>query len=129
MTIQKKAITKSFNDELKQAAYVCMIPGTDLHGHSITVEEIRKACHSFNSTEMQANLFHKIMTKSLKYVESYTLLQDLEMEDTDGVTRNLPQGTWVMVTQALTDEIWQAQKSGFIKGLSIGAVGYISEEE
>lgn len=121
-------ITKALNEDLKQACYVCMLPGTDLHGHTITAEEIRKACHAFNATEMQANLFHQIMTKSLKYVQSYTLMQDMQMQDTDGVVRDLPEGTWIMVTQALTDEIWQAQKSGFIKGLSIGAMGYIEEE-
>lgn len=116
-------IIKQLRDELKQATYVCMIPGEDAHGDNINVEEIRKACHNFNRGPMRANLFHKAMTDSVDFVESYILPTSIDIADSDGVVRHIPTGSWLVVTQTYSDEIWKAQKDGTLKGVSIGAKG------
>ena len=118
-----EAIYKSYNEELMQATYVCMIPGEDLHGESVTVEEIRKAKESFNKSPKRPNLFHKMMTNSLEFIESYQTPADMSLVDVNGVTRQLPKGTWLVTTQAHNEAIWKAQKSGVINGVSIGAIG------
>jgi hypothetical protein len=125
-------IIKQLEPELRQALYVCMTAGTDLHGDTVTNDEIRKACHSFNSTSMQANLFHKMHTDSIKFVESYVIPTDIQLEDVTGNIRTVTKGSWLVVTQTDSDEIWQAQKDGRINGVSIGALGRretINEQE
>lgn len=125
----KKQLVKALNDELQQATYVCMIPGEDAHGDNVDVEEIRKACHAFNKSEMKANLFHKMMTDSVSFVESYTAPVDFQMADANGEIREIPKGTWLVVTETTSDEIWKAQKDGRISGVSIGALGIREEVE
>ena len=116
-------IVKALNDELRQATYVCMLPGEDAHGDNVVVDEIRKACHAFNRSSQKANLFHKAMTDSVEFVESYILPTDIDIADSDGVIRHIPKGSWLVVTETTSDEIWKAQKDGTISGVSIGALG------
>lgn len=125
----KNTIVKSINDELRQATYVCMIPGEDAHGDNVTVDEIRRACHAFNKSKKRANLFHKAMTDSVEFVESYILPTDIDIADSDGVLRHIPKGAWLVVTETTSDEIWKAQKDGTITGVSIGAMGKREEIE
>lgn len=127
--MQKETIVKSLDEELRQALYVCMLPGEDLHGDNITVDEIRKACHNFNRSPRRANLFHKAMTESVEFVESYILPTDIEMQVTSGEVKSIPKGAWLVVTQTNSDEIWEAQKDGRINGVSIGALGKREEVE
>jgi hypothetical protein len=127
--MQKEQIVKSLDEELKQATYVCMFPGEDLHGDNITIEEVRKACHAFNRSPRRANLFHKAMTDSVEFVESYILPTDIEMQVADGSVKSIPKGAWLVVTQTTSDEIWKAQKDGRINGVSIGALGKREEIE
>lgn len=122
-------VVKSLNTELKQATYVCMLPGEDLHGDYVSEEEIRKACHAFNRSPMRANLFHKAMTDSVEFIESYILPTGIELEDAAGTVRNIPKGAWLVVTQTYSDEIWKAQKDGRLNGVSIGARGRRVEED
>ena len=122
-SVESEMILKSLNDELMQATYVCMIPGEDAHGDYVDVDTIREACHNFNRSPKRANLFHKAMTDSVEFVESYILPIDIEMQDSSGNTRSIPQGSWLVVTQTHNEEIWKAQKDGTINGVSIGAKG------
>ena len=123
MSDNKKEILKALNDELMQATYVCMVPGTDLHGEETSVDEIRKACHAFNRSPKRANLFHKAMTDSVEFIESYILPVNIQIEDSTGNTRDISKGSWLVVTQTYSDDIWKAQKDGRINGVSIGAKG------
>lgn len=116
-------IVKALNDELRQATYVCMLPGEDLHGDNVTAEEIRKACHAYNKSKKRANLFHKAMTDSVEFIESYILPTAIDIADSDGVLRHIPRGSWIVVSETSSDEIWKAQKDGSISGVSIGALG------
>ena len=127
--MSRNSIVKALNDELRQATYVCMIPGEDAHGDNVTVDEIRKACHSYNRSPRKANLFHKAMTNSVEFVESYILPTDIDIADSDGVLRHIPKGAWLVVTETTSDKIWKAQKNGTITGVSIGALGKREEIE
>jgi hypothetical protein len=121
--MQKEQILKSLNDELMQATYACMVPGVDAHGDYVDVDTIREACHNFNRGPQRANLLHKAMTDSVEFIESYILPVDIQMQDSSGVSRSIPKGSWLVVTQTHSDDIWKAQKDGTINGVSIGAKG------
>jgi hypothetical protein len=127
--MSKSTIVKALNEELKQATYVCMIPGEDAHGDNVTIDEIRKACHAYNRSPQKVNLFHKAMTDSVEFVESYILPTNIDIVDADGVLRHIPKGAWLVVTETTSDEIWKAQKDGTITGVSIGALGKREEIE
>lgn len=127
--MSKNTIVKSINEELRQATYVCMIPGEDAHGDNITVDEIRKACHAFNKSKRKASLFHYVVTDSVEFIESYILPTDIDIVDADGAIRHISKGSWLVVTETTSDEIWKAQKDGTITGVSIGALGYREEIE
>lgn len=124
-----KKILKSLDSELKQALYVVMNLKEDAHGETTNVDEIRAACHNFNRSPKRANLFHKSKTNSLEFIESYILPADIEIEDVNGEIRAISKGSWLVVTQTHSDEIWEAQKDGRITGVSIGALGQIVEED
>lgn len=124
-----KNLIKSVNEELRQATYVVMNLKEDAHGEITSEEEIRKACHNFNRSPKRANLFHKVMTDSFEFVESYILPSDIQIEDVNGKIRNISKGSWLVVTQTHSDDLWQAQKDGKITGVSIGALGQIVEED
>lgn len=121
-------IIKSLNEELRQATYIAMTLGEDAHGDCTEIDEIRRACHSFNRSSKQANLFHKAKTDSVEFVESYILPADITIEDAAGNTREVLKGSWLVVTETHSDEIWTAQKDGTITGVSIGCLGRRVEE-
>ena len=125
----KNTIVKSINDELRQATYVAMNLKVDAHGETTNADEIRKACHNFNRSPKRANLFHRAMTDSFEFIESYILPADIEIEDVNGSMRTISKGSWLVVTQTHSDEIWEAQKDGRITGVSIGARGQVVEED
>lgn len=124
-----KKILKSLDSELKQALYVVMNLKEDAHGETTNADEIRAACHNFSRSKKRANLFHKAMTDSVEFVESYILPADIEIEDVSGKVREISKGSWLVVTQTHSDEIWEAQKNGTITGVSIGALGQVVEED
>jgi hypothetical protein len=119
----KNNIIKAFNDELRQATYVCMLPIEDAHGDNTSIDEIRKACHAFNRSPKRANLFHKMMTTDVEFVESFILPTDINIADSNGVLRYIPKGSWLVVSETSNDAIWEAQKNGTFSGVSIGALG------
>jgi len=121
-------ITKAYNEELKQATFVVMVPDeVDLHGDVTTEEEVRKACHNFNKFCMKANLFHMVETDSFEFAESYIAPADFVLGD-----KFVKKGTWLCTLQVHDDNLWSLIKSGEINGVSIGAlakVEYLEEDE
>ena len=109
-------IEKSANDELRQGTYVVLEPDEeDLHGDTYSEEEVRKACHNFNSSTEAAYLDHRVETDEMKFVESF--IAPVEMKIGDAMIKK---GTWMAVVQ-YSPELWQEVKSGKYTGLSIGA--------
>ena len=65
-------IIKQANEELKQATFLVLSPDeVDLHGDVYDANEVRKACHNFNTYCRKANLLHLFDTDTFSVVESY----------------------------------------------------------
>lgn len=109
-------IEKSANDELRQGTYVVLEPDEeDLHGDTYSEEEVRKACHNFNTSLEKARLDHQVETEEMSFVESYIAPADIKIGE-----EMVKKGTWMAVVQ-YSPELWQDVKSGKYTGLSIGA--------
>ena len=120
----KVPIAKALNEELKQGLYIVLEPEVvDAHGDIISELEIRKACHNFNQSLAQANLFHLLPTTSFSIVESY--ISPVEMQVGEQIIKA---GTWLANLQ-FTDTLWEAAKTGKFSGVSIGALGIREEIE
>ena len=120
----KQIISKSA-DEKRQALFIVMVPDEpDMHGDVTSAEEIQKACHNFNLSARQANLFHVQKTSDFTFVESYCAPCDLNI-DGEIVTK----GTWLANTQFHSDDLWEQVKSEEISGLSIGAIALVKDIE
>ena len=118
-------VSKAVNEELKQVLYVAMLPdSTDLHGDFTTIEEVRKACHNFNASNMTPNLFHMTETDSFSVVESYIAPTDFVLGEVI-----VKAGTWLVNLQIHDDAVWELVKSGQINGVSIGALATVQKLE
>lgn len=123
MTEQNKQIVldtviKSLETELQQVTYVAMIPDSvDAHGDYTSSEEVRKAKESFNKSEMRANLYHMVMTKSFEVIESYLMPCDAVLNGYE-----VKKGTWLMTLQVHDPVLWKMIKDEEITGISIGAM-------
>lgn len=120
-------ITKAVNEELKQATFLVLAPEeVDLHGDIYSTEEVRKACHNFNSHSMTANLLHLITTNSFSIVESYIAPVDMVLNE-----KIIKAGSWCCVIQVHEDEIWEDIKKGNLTGVSVACLAkteYLEEE-
>lgn len=124
---EKLQVTKSANQELKQATFIAMLPDSvDLHGDFTSAEEVRKAMQSFNKSAKRTNLFHMTMSDSFEVIESYLAPVDFILND-----EFVAKGTWLMTLQIKDDSLWELIKSGEINGISIGALANVEiiEEE
>lgn len=111
-------VVKSTNEELKQATFLVLAPEeVDLHGDIYSTDEVRKACHNFNQHSMTANLLHLVETDSFSIVESYISQTDMVLGE-----RLIKSGSWLVVTQMHTDEIWEEVKKGNLTGVSVGCI-------
>ena len=121
-------ITKAVNEELKQATFLVLAPEeVDLHGDIYSAEEVRKACHNFNSHSMTANLLHLTTTDSFSIVESYIAPVDMVLNE-----KIIKAGSWCCVIQVHEDEIWTDIKKGNLTGVSVGCMAkteYLEEEQ
>lgn len=118
-------VLKSLEVELRQVTYVAMMPDfTDGQGDFTSVEEVRKAKESFNSSEMRSNLFHMQMTDSFTVIESYVAPCDMQFQ-----TVTIQKGTWLVTLQVHDDDVWEAIKNEEITGVSIGALAVAEEIE
>ena len=89
----------------------------DLHGDTVSEEEVRKACYNFNKHSNQANLFHITKTATFEFAESYVAPVDFVLGDV-----LVQKGTWLATVQVLDDNLWNLVKSGEVNGLSVSAL-------
>jgi len=110
------SVTKAVDEELMQATFLVLSPEeVDLQGDIYNEEEVRKACHSFQTHCRKANLFHASMTDTASIVESY--IAPVEFYLGESLIRK---GSWLQVWQVEDAELWGYIKSGDINGVSIG---------
>lgn len=124
MIKNKIPIAKSRDEELMQGLYVVLEPDVvDFHGDTISEQEVRKACHNFNQSLAQSNLFHLVNTNSFSVVESYITPVEMELNE-----QIIKAGTW-MVNLQFTEALWEDVKADKFSGVSIGAMGIAEEIE
>jgi DNA adenine methylase len=88
----------------------------DAQGDIYSVEEVRKAAHTFMEVYRGVGLQHQVRVDDrVKILESYLAPEDLEL---GGVA--VRKGTWLLAVRVLDDEIWSLVKDGTLSGLSIG---------
>lgn len=115
-------VTKSLDEEQRRALFVVLEPDViDAHGDIYSAEEIEKACISFNSHCMKANLFHQIETEKAKIEQSFISPVTFTLDDERVITK----GTWLQwyhfpKGDADSEVIWKAVQSGDINGVSVG---------
>ena len=112
-------IIKQANEELKQATFLVLSPDeVDLHGDVYDANEVRKACHNFNTYCRKANLLHLFDTDTFSVAESYIAPVDMQMGETI-----IKAGSWLAVIQVSESEdgvtLWEGIKSGDFNGLSV----------
>lgn len=114
-------IIKQANEELKQATFLVLSPDeVDLHGDVYDANEVRKACHNFNTYCRKANLLHLFDTDTFSVVESYIAPVGMQIGE-----QVIKAGSWLAVIQVSESEdgvtLWEGIKSGEYTGVSIGA--------
>lgn len=120
-------IIKQANEELKQATFLVLSPDeVDLHGDVYDANEVRKACHNFNTYCRKANLLHLFDTDTFSVVESYIAPVGMQMGDTV-----IKAGSWLAVIQASESEegsdLWEGIKSGDFNGLSVQCTANVED--
>lgn len=120
-------VTKALDTEQRRAMFVALEPQegeetTDLHGDTYTLDEVEKACISFNTHCMKANIFHKIETEKAVIEQSFITPSSFTLDN----GKEIKKGTWLQwwhfpEGDTTSDMLWKAVKDGKITGISIGA--------
>ena len=96
-------VTKALDEEQRMALFVVLEPDTyDLHNDTYSAEEVWKACNNFNQHSMKANLFHRIETEDMKFVQSFISPSDFSLDD----GRTIKKGTWLAWAYFPDDCCW-----------------------
>lgn len=110
------SVSKALDEELRQATFLVLSPNeVDLQGDIYDEDEVRKACHGFQTHCRKANLFHMVETDLANIVENYIAPADFYLGE-----QFIKKGSWLQVWQMEDDELWGLVKSGEINGVSIG---------
>lgn len=116
-------ITKAVDEEQRRALFVVLEPDVvDLHGDTYSADEVEKACISFNTHSMKANLFHRVETQDTIIEQSFISPSAFVLDD----GREIKKGTWLQwwhfpENNEVSDKLWQMTKAKEITGVSIGA--------
>jgi hypothetical protein len=115
-------VTKALDEEQRRALFVVLEPDVfDLHGDTYSAEDVEKACISFNTHCMKANLFHQVETEKAKIEQSFISPADFNLDD----GRTIKKGTWLQwwhfpEGDEVSEELWQGVKEEEIVGVSVG---------
>lgn len=119
---------EQFAEEKMQAIEVMYCPPEydDLHGERMSELEIRKMVDNFNENinNVQGNLGHIKNTKQFKPIKAW--VNEVECMIGDNL---VAEGTPLVKIQFYDQALFEARKSGKLKGLSIGALGRSVEKE
>lgn len=122
-------ITKKFEEEEMIAIEPLYITPdeTDAHLDGITDVELDKMIDNFNTNieNIKGNIHHQVMVGDFKPLKAYRMPLDVYVgnpEDKDSLTL-IKKGEPVVEVQFYEKDAWEKRKSGFLKGVSIGARG------
>ena len=126
----------SLNEEKRELLGVALIPDfpiyrADKNGEyyiTFTAEAIRKAAIDFYK-KLNVNMADVEHTHNME--DGITYFQSMIVDKDNGICptafKDLPNGTWIVGCKVDNNEVWDAVKSGAIKGFSID--GYFHAEE
>lgn len=122
-------VTKSLDEEEMIAIEPLYITvgESDAHGDGITDTELNKMIDNFNENidNIQGNIHHQVMVDDFKPIKAYRLPLSVyvgDPDDPDSLTL-IEKGQPVVEVQFYEKSAWEKRKSGFLKGVSIGAKG------
>lgn len=130
-----REVKLSLNDEKKELLGVALIPDfpiyrADENGEyyiTFSAEAIRKAAIDFYR-KLNVNMADVEHTHNME--DGITYFQSLILDKENGICpvafKDLPDGTWLVGCKVDNNEVWNAVKSGAIKGFSID--GYFHAE-
>lgn len=122
-------ITKKFEEEEMVAIEPLYITPdeTDAHFDGITDVELDKMIDNFNANiaNIKGNIHHQVMVEDFKPLKAYRMPLDVYVGDPDDKASLtlIKKGEPVVEVQFYKKDAWEKRKSGFLKGVSIGARG------
>ena len=128
----------SLNDEKKELLGVALIPDMPIYRRDeqgeyyivFSAESIRKIAINFykklnvNMADVEHN--HNI-ENGITYFQS--MIVDKENGICPAAFKDLPNGTWIVGCKVENDKVWEAVKSGEVKGFSIDGCFHAEEEK
>jgi len=122
-------VTKSLDEEEMIAIEPLYITvgESDAHGDGITETELDKMIDNFNKNinNIKGNIHHQVMVEDFKPIKAYRLPLSVyvgDPDDQDSLSL-IEKGQPVVEVQFYEKAAWEKRKSGFLKGVSIGAQG------
>lgn len=90
-------------------------------------DTVRKASELFfmRSNHKNSTYEHSYAIEGMSVVESW-IVEDKDKDKSAKYNFNVPQGTWMVSMKVENDEVWEAVKSGEVKGFSIE--GYFADK-
>ena len=131
-----KEVKLSLNEEKKELLGVALIPDMPIYRRdeqgeyyvTFSAEAIRKAAIDFYK-KLNVNMADMEHTHDME--DGITYFQSMIVDKNNGICptafKDLPDGTWIVGCKIDNDEVWNAVKSGEVKGFSID--GYFHAEE
>lgn len=130
-----KEVKLSLNEEKRELLGVALIPDMPIYRRdkngeyyiTFTADAIRKAAIDFYK-KLNVNMADVEHTHNME--DGITYFQSLIIDKGQGICpaafKDLPDGTWLVGCKVDNDEVWNAVKSGEVKGFSID--GYFHAE-
>jgi DNA adenine methylase len=104
------------NDERFVLGVVLEPEVVDAQNDIYSADEVRVAAHRFMEEFGGLGLMHRMRVNGqVKVLESYLAPVDFAIGDA-----KVHKGTWLLAVRILSDELWQAVKTGALTGFSIG---------
>ena len=133
-----KEVKLSLNDEKKELLGVALIPDMPIYRRDeqgeyyivFSAESIRKIAINFYK-KLNANMadveHNHNMENGITYFQS--MIIDKENGICPAAFKDLPNGTWIVGCKVENDKVWEAVKSGEVKGFSIDGCFHAEEEK
>ena len=133
-----REVKLSLNDEKRELLGVALIPDMPIYRRDkqgeyyivFSAESIRKIAINFYK-KLNANMadveHNHNMENGITYFQS--LIVDKENGICPAAFKDLPNGTWIVGCKVENDKVWEAVKSGEVKGFSIDGCFHAEEEK
>jgi hypothetical protein len=132
-------VLKKIDEEEQRIIGVVLEPDViDLHGDTYSGEEVKKACDSFNTYCMKANLQHYPVLQKPDTSLADCVFLDTEVDieksfilEVDAMIgdQTVKAGSWIQQWKIKEPSLWEAVKSGSFTGFSIGCMSEVETSE